>query len=161
MKKIFSLLCFLFFVPLSYGQIIKEFPKRTIDKETVSFSYIESDKCNFQRKDIKEKILKILKSNNVNLNTGNWLHIPDECWNIKSMEQNILLISFINKDNPLKFYVIYDGKNLGGVMFKLNEDQSLNFDRNKVEFSKQVSEKIKNKILILFKQIDQESKGIL
>ena len=46
-------------------------------------------------------------------------------------------------------------------MLNLNEDLSLNFDGNKIKFSKQISEKTKNKILILFKQIDQESKGVL
>lgn len=161
MRAIFSFLCFLLFVPLCHAQIIKEFPKRTIGAETVSFDYIESDKCSFQSKDIKTPVSKILKQNNIDLSTGSWLHVPDECWNIKSSEQNLLLISLTNKNKPLKFYIIDDGKNLGNVMLNLNEDLSLNFDGNKIKFSKQISEKTKNKILILFKQIDQESKGVL
>lgn len=161
MKTIFSFLFILLFVTWCNAEVIKEFPKQNIDNEVVSFNYIESDKCSFQRKDIKEPVSKLLKQNKIDLNTGHWLHIPDECWNIKSSGQNILLISLTNKNKPQKFYIIDDGKSLGDVMLNLNEDLSFNFDKNKMKFSTNMSDKTKNKVLILFKQIDQESKGAL
>lgn len=161
MRKIFSILYFILFVSLSHAQIIKEFPKRIIGGETVSFNYIESDKCSFQRKDIKESVAKLLKQNKIDLKTGSWLHVPDECWNIKSSDQNIFLIQLRNKNKPLEIYIIDDGKNLDNVTLNLNEDLSMNFDRDRIKFSKKISEKTKNNFLILLKEIDQESKGAL
>ena len=70
-------------------------------------------------------------------------------------------LSFINKNKPLEFYIFVDDKNnLGSVMFNLKEDRSFDFNKNMIIFSKNVNENNKNKILILFKKIDFESKGL-
>lgn len=45
-------------------------------------------------------------------------------------------------------------------MFNLKEDRSFDFNKNMIIFSKNVNENNKNKILILFKKIDFESKGL-
>ncbi|ENV81791.1 hypothetical protein F941_02606 [Acinetobacter bouvetii DSM 14964 = CIP 107468] len=89
------------------------------------------------------------------------MHIPYECWDIKNSKENILLISFINKNKPLEFYVIVDDiKSLGSVMFNLKKDRSFDFNKNMIIFSKSINDNNKNKILILFKKIDFESKGL-
>ena len=82
-------------------------------------------------------------------------------WNIKNSKEDLFLISFINKNKPLEFYIFVDDKNnLGSVMFNLKEDRSFDFNKNMIIFSKNVNENNKNKILILFKKIDFESKGL-
>ena len=89
------------------------------------------------------------------------MHVPYECWNIKNSKEDLFLISFINKNKPLEFYIFVDDKNnLGSVMFNLKEDRSFDFNKNMIIFSKNVNENNKNKILILFKKIDFESKGL-
>ena len=46
-------------------------------------------------------------------------------------------------------------------MFNLNKDRSFDFNENMIKFSKNINESNKNKILMLFKKIDLESKGLL
>lgn len=148
-------------MPFTHAEILKSYPYEILDGEKVSFSYIESDKCNFQRKDLKSSINRILKINKIDLGSGDWMHIPYECWDIKNSKENILLISFINKNKPLEFYVIVDDiKSLGSVMFNLKKDRSFDFNKNMIIFSKSINDNNKNKILILFKKIDFESKGL-
>lgn len=148
-------------MPFTHAEILKSYPYEILDGEKVSFNYIESDKCNFQRKDLKSSINRILKINKIDLGSGDWMHIPYECWDIKNSKENILLISFINKNKPLEFYVIVDDiKSLGSVMFNLKKDRSFDFNKNMIIFSKSINDKNKNKILILFKKIDFESKGL-
>lgn len=161
MRKQFYILCLLCLVTVAHGQIIKEYPKQTLNGEVTSFNYIESRRCSFDRKDIRRQIQKELKNSEVDLSTGDWLHVPYKCWNIKSFNQNLLLISFMNKNKPLTFYIIDDGKTVNSVMLNRRNYQNLSFDQYDIQFSKLVNDKTKNKILILFKQIDQESKGEL
>ena len=149
-------------VPLTHAEILKSYPYEVLDGEKVSFNYIESKKCSFQRKDLKNSIDSILKINKIDLRSGDWMHIPDECWNIRKSEKNLLLISFINKNKPLEFYIFIDEiNNVGSVMFNLNKDRSFEFNDNMIKFSKNINKNNKNKILILFKKIDLESKGLL
>lgn len=153
---------FMCLMPFTHAEILKSYPYQILDGEKVSFNYIESDKCNFQRKDLKSSINRILKINKIELGSGDWMHIPYECWNIKNSKKNLLLISFINKKKPLEFYVFIDEiNNLGSVMFNLNKDRSFDFNENMIKFSKNINESNKNKILMLFKKIDLESKGLL
>lgn len=161
MRKQFYILCLLCLVTVAHGQIIKEYPKQTLNGEVTSFNYIESRRCSFDRKDIRRLIQKELKRSGVNLSTGDWLHVPDECWNIKSFKRNLLLISFTNKNKPLRFYIIDDGKTINSVMLNRRNYQNLSFDQYDIQFSKQVDDGTKKKILMLFKQLDQESKGEL
>lgn len=152
---------FMCLMPFTHAEILKSYPYEILDGEKVSFNYIESDKCNFQRKDLKSSINRILKINKIDLGSGDWMHIPYECWDIKNSKENILLISFINKNKPLEFYVIVDDiKSLGSVMFNLKKDRSFDFNKNMIIFSKSINDNNKNKILILFKKIDFESKGL-
>lgn len=148
-------------MPFTHAEILKSYPYEILDGQKVSFNYIESDKCNFQRKDLKSSINHILKINKIDLGSGDWMHIPYECWNIKNSKENLLLISFINKNKPLEFYVIVgDINNLGSVIFNLKKDRSFDFNKNMIIFSKNINENNKNKILMLFKKIDYESKGL-
>jgi hypothetical protein len=65
------------------------------------------------------------------------MHVPYECWNIKNSKEDLFLISFINKNKPLEFYIFVDDKNnLGSVMFNLKEDRSFDFNKNMIIFSK-------------------------
>ncbi|BCU63342.1 hypothetical protein [Acinetobacter bouvetii] len=161
MKNKILFMLFMCLMPFTHAEILKSYPYEILDGEKVSFNYIESDKCNFQRKDLKSSINRILKINKIDLGSGDWMHIPYECWDIKNSKENILLISFINKNKPLEFYVIVDDiKSLGSVMFNLKKDRSFDFNKNMIIFSKSINDNNKNKILILFKKIDFESKGL-
>ena len=95
----------------THAEILKSYPYEILDGEKISFDYIESDKCNFQRKDLKSSINRILEINKIDLGSGNWMHVPYECWNIKNSKEDLFLISFINKNKPLEFYIFVDDKN--------------------------------------------------
>ena len=47
----------------THAEILKSYPYEILDGEKISFDYIESDKCNFQRKDLKSSINRILEIN--------------------------------------------------------------------------------------------------
>ena len=161
MKNKILFIFFMCLMSFTHAEILKSYPYEILDGEKISFDYIESDKCNFQRKDLKSSINRILEINKIDLGSGNWMHVPYECWNIKNSKEDLFLISFINKNKPLEFYIFVDDKNnLGSVMFNLKEDRSYDFNKNMIIFSKNVNENNKNKILILFKKIDFESKGL-
>ena len=75
----------------THAEILKSYPYEILDGEKISFDYIESDKCNFQRKDLKSSINRILEINKIDLGSGNWMHVPYECWNIKNSKEDLFL----------------------------------------------------------------------